>query len=767
MLNRVFPRIKKILAILCLFTLPIAQVFAASQSEQTIEWKKDPNALEYKIEIRPMNGGKPQLLRTKGNTITVTLELGSYKYRVTALDFLGRESSVSDWIELDLLKSSIPVIEDIAEEAEIVPKNGSLELAVHIMDISTASIVELVNDKGEVFRGRLHMAKDNVSQGGSETEHADTVTFEDIPDGDYKIRITNPSGKTTETNYISIQKSEASETDVITQETEDKAVETEDKTQAQEEQSQDTQEQTQGTEEKSQDIEEQTQDTDEKPLEAEEQHQETKEQTQETEEQPQETEEKYNEPEDKNEEAEKQNPEPADQSLETDGEPQEDEIHETEKTSQDSETQTESVIKKEKRKFSEYSILFGILQCSNQMRHTLTERDVTNTAPHSDEPAHDAPPSPEKETEESPEDETESQGENIPAAETESETETNSEPEIKTEPEAETGSDAKKYKKRFNIHSVLFGILQCSNQLRNTMEKITHAEASENQQPEPETEETKPNVGIEPAEEPETSDKDETEEERDLSWLPIHPYYPVVMPQDLVWREFFVGPLISIFMPEGLVPPPEHDAPVDRTGEEVLAVEPVIKRQVEEESPKAEKKPYVCKDVIFSLGAGFFTAPVDETVMLLSDWDIIPELNAHLTWLPYKGKKWKLGYELSGKMVPLISSSEYHNSKIFLYMAQFNLVYQHTFFSPKLFWSIRLGGGAAIADAKIDYTASQGNRKNIDENLIRPMGQAGLSLFWIPAKHFTIESGVDAGLVLDSDFGGLFLDPYISFGLRL
>ncbi|MBP5174858.1 MAG: hypothetical protein ILP07_02960 [Treponema sp.] len=790
MLNRTCSRIKKFLALLCLLTLPLAPIFAATQTEQTIEWKKDPNALEYKIEIRPMNGGKPLLLRTKGNSITVTLELGSYKYRVTALDFLGRESSVSDWIELDLLKSSIPVIEDISEEAKVVPKNGNLELAVHIMDISTASVVELVNEKGEVFRGQLHMAKDNVSQGGSETEHADTVTFDDLPDGEYKIRITNPSGKTTESDYISVQKSEASvseesapEAGDKNQETKDEAQETEGKSQDAEDNSQTTENESQRTEDTSQGTEDITQNSEDESQGTGENPQEPKDEAHETEDESQNSEDATHEPEDETEKAGNQNPETMDQNQEaeqeqkTTGKTQEQEIPEEGKISQDGKTKTESIAKKEKRKFSEYSVLFGILQCSNQIRRTLVEGEPVNVTEQE---------SPKDETINQPQtDETDETDETSsvesPSAETEIEREAGTGPgseephkdDSRTprgttpegEPGIETESKAKKEKRKFNIHSVLFGILQCSNQLRNTMEKIAPAGRTENQQAGTESDETKPNVGIEPADESETSDEEEIEEIRDLSWLPIHPYYPVIMPQDVVWREFFVGPLISIFMPEGLMPPPEHDAPVDRVGEEVLAMEPVLKKREEEE--KKEKKPYVCKDVIFSLGAGLFTDPIDDTVTLLSDWDIIPVVNARLTWLPYKGKKWKLGYELAGKFVSLLSSNEFYESKTHIFLAQFNLVYQHTFFSPKIFWSLRLGPELGYVGQGVQYSQEYGSRHDVANNYIRFGAQAGLSLFWIPAKYFTIETGVDASALLNAGFGGLIIDPYICFGLRL
>ena len=665
MLNKKCP-LKKIAVFFLLLIFCSMQIFSFPQK---IEWKRDPNALEYKIEIVSKESGKKITLRSKTNLVTAELDFGSYTYRIIALDFLGRESSVSDWTELEVLKSSAPVIEKIGESTETVQVDGELVLPVKITDITGESIVELIGKSGEIIRGKIHMSKDNISQGGSETERADTVSFDEVPSGEYKIRITNPSGKTSETDFINIQ-------EILSAKNADEKI----------------------SDEKS---------TEENP------HVENP----------------------IDEKASEENPIVENLSDEK---------------PEDVNTDAESI--SDEKSVDENPVVENLPDEKSEDENPVVENL-------SDENIEIENPGDEKSLDENTE------GENLHDEKPEDENPVVENPEhIESEE-----------RNRFSNLSVIFSILQCSNQIRNQIGKIKTTletpDETKNEKENPDLKNPADEKSTEenPADEKTTEEKLETEEKKNeaLSWLPIHPYYPLVMPEDFIWRRFFAGSLIRVFFPEGLAVPEEHTPYIDSIGEDVIAVEPVIKKHEEKIEEPDEKKEYVCKDLIFAVGLGAYTNPVDEKIALLSDWPIIPEVNAHLTWLPYKGKKWKLGYELSGKFFPLISTSEYHDSKIFLYTAQFNLVYQHTLFSQKSFWSLRLGGGAAIADAKINYTASQGDRQNIDENLMRLTVQAGLSIFCIPAKHFTVETGMDASLILDSDFGGIILDPYISFGLRL
>ncbi len=710
MLNKKCP-LKKIAVFFLLLIFCSMQIFSFPQK---IEWKRDPNALEYKIEIVSKESGKKITLRSKTNLVTAELDFGSYTYRIIALDFLGRESSVSDWTELEVLKSSAPVIEKIGESTETVQVDGELVLPVKITDITGESIVELIGKSGEIIRGKIHMSKDNISQGGSETERADTVSFDEVPSGEYKIRITNPSGKTSETDFINIQ-------EILSAKNADEKI----------------------SDEKS---------TEENPI---------------------------------DEKASEENPRvenPIDEKASEENlsdEKPEDVNTDAESISDEKSVDENPVVENlpDEKSEDENPVVENLpdekSEDENPLVENLSDENIEIENP-GDEKSLDEKSVDENTEVENPSDE-ESLDENIeienPAVENLHDEKSEDENPVVENPEHIESEE----RNRFSNLSVIFSILQCSNQIRNQIGKIkTPLETpdetkTEEENPDIENPADEKSTEENPVDEKTTEEKLETGEKKNeaLSWLPIHPYYPLIMPEDFIWRRFFAGSLIRVFFPEGLAVPEEHTPYIDSIGEDVIAVEPVIKKHEEKIEEPDEKKEYVCKDLIFAVGLGAYTNPVDEKIALLSDWPIIPEVNAHLTWLPYKGKKWKLGYELSGKFFPLISTSEYHDSKIFLYTAQFNLVYQHTLFSQKSFWSLRLGGGAAIADAKINYTASQGDRQNIDENLMRLTVQAGLSIFCIPAKHFTVETGVDASLILDSDFGGIILDPYISFGLRL
>ena len=812
MLNKKISLPKKIIALLCLLIFTSMQIFSITQ---TIEWKPDPNALEYKIEIVSLNGGKKVTLKSDSNSVLAELDIGSYRYRIIALDFLGRESSVSDWTDLEVLKSSTPIIESLEESAELAPEIGKVNLGVQIVDVTAGTVVELVNKNGEVFKGTIHMAKDNVSSGGSETERADTISFDELPSGEYKLRITNPSGKTTESDYINIQPTIAEtpsqeEQNPPSEETANSDVEpTEDKT-TQDEATQDEKTQDEATtsgvqikdeknsvgkfnklsvifaaiqasnqlsyifenglpppqDEKTSD---ETANSDVEPTEDESTQDET---TQDLENPTSdvETDSDVETTEDESTQDETTqdltNP-PSDVETDSDVETTEDESTQDEAT-QDLENPT-SDVKTEDGKFNKLSVIFAAIQASNQLKHIFeqgeqfppAEKQSDEIANEDETPSDDATTNEDEKSDDdeipsenaTPTEDSKSDEDEIPSDDVTTSEEPKSNEDAPISEDVKSNEDAAAQStEKFNKLSVIFSAMQAANQLRAEAEKNGIAIHEKE---------------INDESEPEKNQEAEPKKDDDLSWLPIHPYYPAVMPEDIIWRKFFVGPFVTIFSADGLEPEPEPEPETepeladDQEGEEVIAVEPVLKEE------PAKKKETACVDLIFAVGLGAYTNPINQTITQLSDWDIIPEVNAHLTWLPYKGKKWKLGYELSGKMFPFISSSEYHNSNIFLYMVQFNLVYQHTFFSPNLFWSLRLGGGAAIIDEKIDYFMSNGSRQDIDTSSMHLEAQTGLSLFWIPAKHFTIESGVDASFVLDSILEGIILDPYISFGLRL
>ncbi len=199
---------KKIFSCTCVVLFGALQLLYAQASNlrQKIQWKADKNAYEYQVEIQPLDGGSPTYITTQNNYAELTLTPGNYKYKIHAFDFLGRKSTSTNWTNLEVLKASKPVIAD----EKPVPKaniDGSFELSVNVTEISKDSTIELVNpETGKSIKGDLILDnKENLSL--SENQSAAKAHFDSLPDGqNWKLRVTNPSGLTTESAPLDLGK---------------------------------------------------------------------------------------------------------------------------------------------------------------------------------------------------------------------------------------------------------------------------------------------------------------------------------------------------------------------------------------------------------------------------------------------------------------------------------------------------------------------------------------------------------------------------------
>ena len=168
---------------------------ASGKFKQRIEWNADKNAFEYKVEIR-QNGKIIQTLSTSDNYIDLNLPSGSYEYRVSVYDFLGRVQDSSKWQMFEISKASTPAFENV----------DAIDGGIELENVTAGTSVSLVNVvTGEVINGSLKMSG-SVS-GKSETGKA-TVDFPEIPEGEWKLVVKNPSGFTAESQIITVTKPE-------------------------------------------------------------------------------------------------------------------------------------------------------------------------------------------------------------------------------------------------------------------------------------------------------------------------------------------------------------------------------------------------------------------------------------------------------------------------------------------------------------------------------------------------------------------------------
>ena len=243
MVNNLF-KITRYIFLILLFCIPLS---AQSRFVQRVEWESEPNAMEYKVEIELLeldlpdegDGGltseeeasgadeessgeetpdtdnaapgektpvtttesssiqKIHFFNTTETFIEFSYEPGRYRYRVYAYDFLGRETSVSDWREFEITRALEPKV-TVRDKVEV--EKGSKENLVIPVDldfVTSESVVVLVDpETNEEIEGVI---EDDPDYPGEKV-----VVFPPVKKPDYKIKITNPGGLTTETDLLDI-----------------------------------------------------------------------------------------------------------------------------------------------------------------------------------------------------------------------------------------------------------------------------------------------------------------------------------------------------------------------------------------------------------------------------------------------------------------------------------------------------------------------------------------------------------------------------------
>ncbi len=184
-----------------------AQDSSTNNFKQRIEWSADKNAFEYKVEIR--SGGKTvNTFTTSDNFVNLHLPAGSYDYRVTVYDFLGREQDVSAWQKFEISKANAPAFNNFEENVEVdISTSGKVTLPVEVDNVADGASVALVNVKtGEAIKGSLLLstAAGAVATGKSEIAKA-SAEFPKISDGEWKLVVTNPSGLKSESPAIAVK----------------------------------------------------------------------------------------------------------------------------------------------------------------------------------------------------------------------------------------------------------------------------------------------------------------------------------------------------------------------------------------------------------------------------------------------------------------------------------------------------------------------------------------------------------------------------------
>ncbi|MDD7269792.1 MAG: hypothetical protein PUH13_08325 [Treponema sp.] len=194
---------RKLYTILILLVLFSSSILSAQSTKfkQKLSWVEDKNAFDYKVEIRGVETSYKSLLESDTSFVEVSLPAGKYRYRVYAFDFLGRQASVSDWRDFTVLKAVQPQV--VNKEKTVVPvkDDNKVSIPVDVKSIEEDSKVELVNkETNQVVEGKLDVKVDDKNQ-----LVASEAVFPMVEEGNWVVKVTNPSGLFTESEEIKVE----------------------------------------------------------------------------------------------------------------------------------------------------------------------------------------------------------------------------------------------------------------------------------------------------------------------------------------------------------------------------------------------------------------------------------------------------------------------------------------------------------------------------------------------------------------------------------
>lgn len=190
--------------IIFLFTVMASYCLFAQENrfKQKLEWEAEPYALEYKVEIKGASSSSvSKEFITQNCYVEFSMAPGEYLYRVLAYDFLGRESSCTEWETFTITKALQPKV-NLKDVNVTVDGNSKrpVTIPVDVASITDESTLVFVNaETGEKIEGIINTSK---AEDGSVS--SSSVVFPNVSIGEWKMVVTNPSGLSTESEPVSV-----------------------------------------------------------------------------------------------------------------------------------------------------------------------------------------------------------------------------------------------------------------------------------------------------------------------------------------------------------------------------------------------------------------------------------------------------------------------------------------------------------------------------------------------------------------------------------
>jgi hypothetical protein len=150
-----------------------------------LEWKPVLNAISYKVQIKSKLENKVTEYEEKSRELYLDLKPAKYEYRVGAVNKLGKVKNWSEWEELLVVYTTVPVINSNKEKVElpIKEKEFILEGEYFLEEMN----LKVTNSKGEIVQENYTRVSDK--------EIRFKLNLENTEPDNYSLSLINPLDK--------------------------------------------------------------------------------------------------------------------------------------------------------------------------------------------------------------------------------------------------------------------------------------------------------------------------------------------------------------------------------------------------------------------------------------------------------------------------------------------------------------------------------------------------------------------------------------------
>lgn len=180
---------KKAFFILTVFLIFSSVSFAQKSKKfsQKIEWTKDNYATKYELQVQVLSGGKYSdffRTETEKSFVNVSFPAGTYRYRITQFDLIGRKTEPSKWFPLEIVQAVQPILSASEQKTYYFQKERPVEITILGSGFTEKSKFTIIDENTNELPCSVIIQK------------AKSVTLsiqaKNVKDGKFLVKVKNP-----------------------------------------------------------------------------------------------------------------------------------------------------------------------------------------------------------------------------------------------------------------------------------------------------------------------------------------------------------------------------------------------------------------------------------------------------------------------------------------------------------------------------------------------------------------------------------------------